>query len=215
MPVRNSPQCQSCTPTGSATTATSSPPGSGPRTMRGAASAAETAGLAALLVASGKSNVAASNQIRGTTDPVAQRTFGRINVLKALTMIVAPSPPPPGPTPTPAPAGSPPTYVVAVNNTKTTVTCNPSNVVQGTSTTCTASVQDTSSSPTPPTGTVSWTHTNTGSFDFSTCTLTTVSTDTASCSVMYTPGAAGDHKITGDYSPDAAHKTSKDTFTVT
>ena len=40
------------------------------------ASAAETAGLAALLIASGKSNGAASAQIRGATDPVAGRSFG-------------------------------------------------------------------------------------------------------------------------------------------
>src|SRR3989475_987029 len=43
------------------------------------ASAAETAGLAALLVANGKSNAAASNQIRGTSDPIVGRSFGRIN----------------------------------------------------------------------------------------------------------------------------------------
>src|SRR5438094_1164125 len=77
------------------------------------ASAAETAGLAALLIASGKSNSAASAQIRGATDPVAGRSFGRINVLKALTT-VAPPQPTPAPTPTPTP-GPTPTYIPAPN----------------------------------------------------------------------------------------------------
>src|SRR2546427_8149482 len=66
--------------------------------------AAETAGLAALLVASGKSNADASKQIRGTTDPVAGKTFGRINVYKALTATASPQP---SPTPCPKPAQGP------------------------------------------------------------------------------------------------------------
>ena len=54
--------------------------------------AAETAGLAALLAASGRSNSEASAQIRGATDPLAGRSFGRINVAKALGANVAPQP---------------------------------------------------------------------------------------------------------------------------
>ncbi len=75
------------------------------------AAAAETAGLAGLLIAAGKDNAAASAQIRGATDPVVGRTFGRINVSKALTVTTAP-PPPPSPTPTPTPVPSP-VYTVA------------------------------------------------------------------------------------------------------
>src|SRR3989441_2836706 len=79
-------------------------------------SAAETAGLAALLIASGKSNADASTQIRGTTDPVLGKTFGRINVYKALTTAAAPQPTPlPTPTPTPGPT---PTYRVGVSLNK-------------------------------------------------------------------------------------------------
>src|SRR5439155_421731 len=72
--------------------------------------AAETAGLAALLVASGKSNSAASTQIRGATDPIAGQAFGRVNVNKALTTVA--TAPVPGATPTPTPPPTPPTYVV-------------------------------------------------------------------------------------------------------
>ena len=79
-------------------------------------SAAETAGLAALLVASGKSNGDAATQIRGTTDPVPGKTFGRINVYKALTTAATPQPTPlPTPTPTPGPT---PTYRVGVSLNK-------------------------------------------------------------------------------------------------
>src|SRR5438132_6506727 len=72
--------------------------------------AAETAGLAALLVASGKSNSAASTQIRGATDPIAGQAFGRVNVHKALTTVA--TAPVPGATPTPTPPPTPPTYLV-------------------------------------------------------------------------------------------------------
>src|SRR5207245_3935961 len=83
--------------------------------------AAETDGLAALLIASGKSNSAASAQIRGATDPVAGRSFGRINVNKALTTVAAPQPTP-APTPTPTP-GPTPTYLPAPNPSLTHDQC--------------------------------------------------------------------------------------------
>jgi subtilase family protein/Calx-beta domain-containing protein/fervidolysin-like protein len=76
--------------------------------------AAETAGLAALLIASGKSGGAASNQIRGAVDPITGRSFGRINVAKALGAPVAPQPTPtPTATPTPGPT---PTYSIGSAN---------------------------------------------------------------------------------------------------
>src|SRR6266542_1333132 len=75
------------------------------------ASAAETAGLAALLIASGKTAAEASAQIRGATDPVAGQSFGRINVASALGAAVTP---PPSPTPfASATPGPTPTYTVA------------------------------------------------------------------------------------------------------
>src|SRR6266550_2626957 len=76
--------------------------------------AAETAGLAALLVASGKTAGAASAQIRGAVDPVAGQSFGRINVAKALGAPVAP-PPTPAPTATPTP-GPTPVYTIGAAN---------------------------------------------------------------------------------------------------
>src|SRR6266542_369170 len=75
------------------------------------ASAAETAGLAALLIADGKTAAEASAQIRGATDPVAGQSFGRINVASALGAAVTP---PPSPTPfASATPGPTPTYTVA------------------------------------------------------------------------------------------------------
>src|SRR5439155_1149121 len=94
----------------------SSPEFCGPPTTvrRSSPAAAETAGLAALLIASGKSNSAASAQIRGATDPIAGRSFGRINVAKALGAPVTP-PPTPAPTATPPP-GPTPTYTIGAVN---------------------------------------------------------------------------------------------------
>src|SRR5438093_3182827 len=84
-------------------------PGGGYASLTGSsASAAETAGRAALLVASGKNNSGAANQIRGAVDPVSGQTIGRINMYSALTTVAAPQPTPtPAPTPTPGPS---PTY---------------------------------------------------------------------------------------------------------
>mgnify|MGYP000325785094 CR=1 FL=1 len=81
------------------------------------AASAHVAGLAALLVALGRSNAEASTQIRGAVDSIPGQPFGRINVAKALTSQAAPlpTPTPPGPTPTPAP--TPPTYAVSGNAT--------------------------------------------------------------------------------------------------
>ncbi|TMG48145.1 MAG: hypothetical protein E6H91_06955, partial [Chloroflexi bacterium] len=84
-------------------------PGGGYASLTGSsASAAETAGLAALLVAGGKNNSGAANQIRGAVDPVSGQTIGRINVYSALTTVATPQPTPTlAPTPIPGPS---PTY---------------------------------------------------------------------------------------------------------
>jgi subtilisin family serine protease len=85
--------------------------GGGYSTVSGTSPAsAHVAGLAALLMASGKSNSSASDQIRGTTDAVTSgQSFGRIDVARALnaTAVALPSPTP-ALTPTP---GATPTYV--------------------------------------------------------------------------------------------------------
>jgi thermitase len=73
------------------------------------AASAHVAGLAALLVANGNSNSYIFDQIRGATDPVADQTFGRINILTALGAPVMVTPVTPGETPTPGT----PTYVIA------------------------------------------------------------------------------------------------------
>lgn len=56
------------------------------------AASAHTAGLAVLLAANGKSNGDIYDQIRSATDPVVGKSFGRINVVKALGEQVAPLP---------------------------------------------------------------------------------------------------------------------------
>jgi hypothetical protein len=77
-------------------------PGGGYGTISGtSAAAALTAGEAALLVASGKSNSGARDQAVGAADPVSGRSFGRIDVAKALGAPVEPiATPTAGPTPT-------------------------------------------------------------------------------------------------------------------
>ena len=108
-------------------------PGGGYGTVSGtSASSAEVAGLAALLVASGKDNAAASNQIRGATDPVSGASFGRINVARALGA------PAPAPSPTAAPSAPPspsgtPVYTSAgtASNGDGKMTVSPASVTAG------------------------------------------------------------------------------------
>jgi subtilisin family serine protease len=80
------------------------------------AAAAETAGLAALLVASGQSNNYIYNQIRGAVDPITGQSFGRINVATAMGEAVTP-PPGPEPEPPPPPGPTPPVYAPAAART--------------------------------------------------------------------------------------------------
>ncbi len=88
------------------------------------AASAHVAGLAALLIAHGQGGNA-SNQIRGATDPVNGRSFGRINVAKALGAPIGPLPTStPFATPTP---GATPTYVAAAASIVTTTTTTVSN----------------------------------------------------------------------------------------
>ena len=92
--------------------------------------------------------------------------------------------------------------------TKTVVSCNPTSVPVGTSTTCTATV----TSSVPVTGqTVSWGSTGSGIFNSTSCALD------GTCTVNYIPTAmgTGTHTITGNYVGDAAHLDSTGNFTLT
>ncbi len=87
------------------------------------AASAHVAGLAALLVADGRSNSAIYDQIRSATDPVNGQSFGRINVMSALGAQITP------PTATPTAEASPtpgatPTYEAAATITLSPATGN-------------------------------------------------------------------------------------------
>ncbi|HTD19711.1 MAG TPA: Ig-like domain repeat protein, partial [Ktedonobacteraceae bacterium] len=103
------------------------------------------------------------------------------------------------------------------NPTTTVVSCNPSTVAFGASTTCTATVTDTSATPTTPTGTVTFTSSGTGTFTGSPCTLSAGTTaGTATCFATYAPTGtvARTDTITASYSGDAGHSTSSGTFSL-
>src|SRR2546425_2509888 len=97
--------------------------------------------------------------------------------------------------------------------TATTLSCNPSTVPIGQTTTCTASVTDTSGTPTTPTGTVTFTSSGAGTFNAMNCTISGTGA-TASCLASYTPTAAGVQTITGSYSGDSSHSTSSNAVNV-
>jgi hypothetical protein len=91
--------------------------------------------------------------------------------------------------------------------TATSVSCSPSTVAPGQSTTCTATVSDTApSGQTAPAGVASFTSDGAGSFSASSCTLSP-SGASSSCQVTYTPSAVGSftHKITASYGGDPTH----------
>jgi hypothetical protein len=100
--------------------------------------------------------------------------------------------------------------------TTTSILCSPSSVQANTATSCAATVTDTSTTgATTPTGTVTFTTNSTGTFAPAiTCTLAGTTTGAASCSVSYTPTAAGHHLITGSYSGDSTHSSSTGSFNV-
>jgi hypothetical protein len=104
-------------------------------------------------------------------------------------------------------AGSSNSYSLTVNaaTSSTTVSCSPSSIGVGSSSTCTATVSGDS-----PTGTVSFTSTDSGAkFSASSCTLSS----SGSCSVNYTPSAAGSATITASYSGDSNNTQSSGTTT--
>lgn len=99
-------------------------PGGGYGLVSGSsASAAEVAGLAALLVANGKSSTQVYSQIVGATDPIGGASFGRVDVAKALGIAVTPvATPTIGATPT---QGASPTYALSADMLNLTPTSGP------------------------------------------------------------------------------------------
>jgi hypothetical protein len=102
--------------------------------------------------------------------------------------------------------------------TTTSVTCTPSTVVAGQSTTCTATVTDTASvAQTTPTGTVSFSSLpGPGAFGNTTCTLSGAGAS-ADCQVTYTPAASTPVRtdtITATYNGDSTHAGSTGTTAV-
>jgi len=92
---------------------------------------------------------------------------------------------------------------VGLRTATTSVVCSPDTVTAGVATTCTATVADTDTGTTStPGGTVAFTHTGDGELSASSCSLSG-----GTCSVSYTPSAAGtgDHTVTAGYDGDALY----------
>src|SRR2546428_6424592 len=113
-------------------------------------------------------------------------------------------------------SGTSGTISVTLRTTQTIVVCSPSSPLVGQATTCTAFVKDTSGAGTSgPTGSVTFTVTPSNGGTFAApnpCTLATPNATTSSCSVTYTPSAAGVQTITGTYGGSTIHATSQGTF---
>ena len=109
------------------------------------------------------------------------------------------------------------TVTATKRDSSTSVTCSPASVVINQGSVCTATVSDASANGTAirPTGTVSFSKGagDAGSFDNLSCNLP--ATGTNSCSVTYTPSAAGSSTITGTYGSDSNHNGSNGNDTVT
>src|SRR4029453_15693389 len=103
------------------------------------------------------------------------------------------------------------TVTAAKRDSSTSVSCSPASVVINQGSVCTATVRDASANATPtrPTGPVSFSKGpgDAGSFDNLSCNLPASGTN--SCSVTYTPSAAGSSTITVTYGSDRHHKRSK------
>ena len=110
----------------------------------------------------------------------------------------------------------------ALDPTSTSVSCSPSPVVAGKTTTCKATVSDTASTgQSAPTGTVSFTSSGPGSISGGgACTLAAAGANSATCSVTYTPSATPHaptraDSITGSYGGDPGHSASSGSDTLT
>jgi len=105
---------------------------------------------------------------------------------------------------------------VRLRTTTTGVSCTPSTIEAGDSTSCTATVTDTDAGTSTPQGTVSFSATGSGnSFVPASCILDVTATgDSNSCSVNYSSTQAATHTITASYSGSLIHKESEGTTTV-
>src|SRR2546422_805604 len=106
----------------------------------------------------------------------------------------------------------------SLDSTSTTVSCTPSRIVLGQTSSCTATVTDTSTSPTMPTGTVAFQaacyYTCTASFTASPCTLTagtTLGTATCIAPAIFSSTSIGAASVTGTYNGDSTHAMSSGT----
>lgn len=100
--------------------------------------------------------------------------------------------------------------------TTTSVSCSPTSLVTGQSTTCTATVSDAGAEGSvPPSGSVTWSSSESGSFAPTTCALSGGAT--SSCSVSFVPTATGNHAVTASYAggPDHLPSSSPDPAALT
>jgi hypothetical protein len=112
--------------------------------------------------------------------------------------------------------GSSHTFALAVStvirSTSASLTCSPSSLQVGSSSTCTATVTDTSSGTSiAPTGAVSFASTGPGAFSPSACTLAGTGAS-PTCTVAYAPTGSGTDTITATYGGDSVHSGSSRTF---
>ncbi len=101
-----------------------------------------------------------------------------------------------------------------LRSSSTSVTCSPSSLQIGSSSTCTATVKDTASgTAVTPTGKTSFTSSASGSFSSTTCTLAGAA-GSSTCAVTYKPsgGSSGTNTITATYGGDTVHSTSTGSF---
>jgi len=92
----------------------------------------------------------------------------------------------------------------SITVTSVVITCTPSSVVVGTSSSCNAAIKGSS-----PTGTVAWSSSSPGKFSKSSCKLSK-----GVCSVKFTPTAAGPVVITASYGGNSRNPASSGTYSL-
>jgi hypothetical protein len=92
---------------------------------------------------------------------------------------------------------------VAERASSASVSCAPSSLVTGRTTSCTATVEDAGGALIP-TGSVTWSSTSTGSFSPGSCTIAG-SGGSATCSVSFIPSATGTHRVDASYGGSTDH----------
>jgi hypothetical protein len=97
------------------------------------------------------------------------------------------------------------------HSTSTAVSCTPSSLQAGTQTTCVATVTDTGANAVSPSGVVSVSASDGGAVSPSSCTLKPSEGAAATCSVSYTPKAAGSPTVTATLQASDADSSSSGT----